>query len=207
VTACVYCLGTRQLRDEQVLLRGDDLYLCAPRGQLVEGYLVVAPYRCVGCLAQLPPDCFPELARLLAAVTSFYARAYGIAHPLVYEQGRAGGGRTIDEERGFPLHAHLCSLPLAADLHVPLSAAYQARPLSGPHEIAAVAGREPYVYLDDGQRRAIYVARDPAGRRALEGLRLKPVIAALAGFPERGSWRAYPGDRELAATIEKWRRA
>src|SRR5437016_739330 len=112
---CVYCLGQRQMRADQILLRGNEFYLCAPRGQLVEGYLVIAPYSCVGCLATLPPASFGEIGEHLALVRRFFADAYGVEQPIVYEQGRAGGGTTAAES-GFPLHAHLCCLPLSIDI-------------------------------------------------------------------------------------------
>ena len=41
---CVFCLDTGALRDDQVLLYGDAMYACAPRGQLVEGFAAIAPY-------------------------------------------------------------------------------------------------------------------------------------------------------------------
>src|SRR5437763_912232 len=87
---CVYCLRSGRLRREQILLRGRHLYLCAPRGQLVEGYLVVAPYECTGCLADLPAAFIPELVRLKKMVEEFYATAYGVWSATFYEQGRDG---------------------------------------------------------------------------------------------------------------------
>src|SRR4051812_46850788 len=118
---CIYCLDTGELRDEQVLLRGRDSYLCAPRGQLVEGYLAIAPYRCVGCLAMLPREQFAELQRFKNIVSAFYAHVYGVRHPMFYEQGRAGRNVSSDS---FPLHAHLCCLPLSADIHSVLTERY-----------------------------------------------------------------------------------
>ncbi len=205
---CAYCLENRVLRDEQVLVRAEHMYLCAPRGQVVEGYLAVVPYRCVGCLAHLPAGCFAELARLLTAVQAFYAAAYGVTRPTIYEQGRAGGGATTDEAGGFPLHAHLCCLPLTIDLHAVLARErdYLPRPVAGPHELAAAVEGEPYLYVEADDRRCAYVARSAAARHELAQKRLKPTIAALAGFPERGCWRSYPGDRELGDLIAQWRR-
>src|SRR5437762_7776005 len=118
---CVYCLRSGRLRREQILLRGRHLYLCAPRGQLVEGYLVVAPYECTGCLADLPAAFIPELVRLKKMVEEFYATAYGVWSATFYEQGRAGGGARAEE---FPLHAHLCCLPLTLDVHPLLASRY-----------------------------------------------------------------------------------
>ena len=166
---CAYCLENRVLRDEQVLVRAEHVQLSAPRGQVVEGYLAVVPYRCVGCLAHLPAGCFAELARLLTAVQAFYAAAYGVTRSTIYEQGRAGGGATTDEAGGFPLHAHLCCLPLTIDLHAVLARErdYLPRPVAGPHELAAAVEGEPYLYVEADDRRCAYVARSAAARHEL----------------------------------------
>ncbi|CAN5362820.1 hypothetical protein BH24GEM3_BH24GEM3_14920 [soil metagenome] len=201
---CVYCLCDSELRNEQILVRGDDFYLCAPRGQLVEGYLVIAPYRCFGCLAMLPYRCFAELARMKRLVLDFYRDVYGIAQPTFYEQGRAGGGASTDEAGGFPLHAHLCCLPCTVDVHGLLSSRFLRENLSGPHELAAAARSEPYVYAESGGEVAMYVPRGDTGRAELERMRLKPEIATLLGLPERGHWRAYPGDQELERVIQRF---
>lgn len=198
---CVYCLHTGELSDEQILLRGDDFYLCAPRGQLVEGYLVIAPYRCVGCLALLPRERFIEVQRMKNIVSAFYADTYHVTEAVFYEQGRGGGG---SEAKTFPLHAHLCSLPLIPDVDSLLTESYAGRSLDDIRELSeGVEG--PYVYVETRTTSRLYFASDEQTRVALERMRLKPIIAALIGMPERGHWRDYPGDEELARLIERFR--
>lgn len=202
---CVYCLESRELRDRQILLRAEHLYLCAPRGQLVEGYLAIAPYRCIGSLSQLPAEWFADLARLASVVAHFYEKAYGTKRMTLYEQGRAGGGASVDGDGGFPLHAHLCCLPVSVDLHGVLTRTYARKSVDGIHEIPFVVRNEPYLYVESADAKSVYVARSTEERAELERKRLKPEIAALMGIPERGHWRAYPGDRELEQLIERWR--
>ena len=197
---CVYCQDTGELRDEQVLLRGRDFYLCAPRGQLVEGYLVIAPYRCIGCLAMMPREQFAELQQLQGVVSAFYASTYGVSEAMFYEQGRAGGG-TIAET--FPLHAHLCSLPLVADVDSVLADRYASKAISGIDALPGTDG--PYVYVEANAAAHLYEARDEKSRSELERMRLKPMIATLLGMPERGHWRDHPGDGELARLIQRFR--
>ena len=201
-TPCTYCLDTGVLRDEQVLLRGEEFYLCAPRGQLVEGYLAIAPYRCIGCLAELPEESLAELLRLKALVAEFYGR-----EPFLYEQGRAGDGASA-EEIGFPLHAHLCCLPVEVDVEG-LFERYARIDVGGLRELRNAAASRPYVYIENGSSR-VYVPRDESGAAELRQLRLKPQLAELLGIPERGHWRDYPGDEELArviAAFHEWREA
>jgi diadenosine tetraphosphate (Ap4A) HIT family hydrolase len=198
---CVYCLDNGVLRSEQIVDRGRDLYLCAPRGQLVEGYLVVAPYRCTGCLAALPTGQFAELLRMKRLVTEYFRGAYGVPRALFYEQGRAGGGTAAAQ---FPLHAHLCGLPLDLDVHKLLGARYPSRRVAGLRDLPAVAAGNPYVYLDSRGQERVYLPADDADRAELARLRLKPQIAALAGVPERGHWRDHPGDRELQRLLDRF---
>src|SRR5262249_32084649 len=188
-TACVYSLGTSRLSAEQILLRGDALYLCAPLGQLVEGFLAIAPYECVPCLAALEASAFPELRRMCTLVAAFYAEAYGVTRPTWYEQGRAGGGAIVDAAAGFSRHPDLCSVPMSVDLRAPLAARYAERALSGPEVLAETTEGEPYLYVESAGKRFVYVARSAESRSELEASRLKPLVAQLAGIPERGDWR------------------
>jgi hypothetical protein len=206
---CVYCLSNGELHGGQILLRGRHFYLCAPQGQMVEGYLVIAPFFCIGSLSAFPADWFPELNWMKEVVSEFYREAYGVTDGTLYEQGRAGGGARIDEAGGFPHHAHLCCLPLAVDLHAILDRQYLRKRVSGPDNLPIVARERPYVYLEgpdsDGLRACcVYVSTTDEGRRELERMRLKPIIATLIGLPDRGNWRAYPGDRELKSLIRSF---
>jgi len=210
---CVFCLSTAALHDNQVLSRGRSVYVCAPRGQLIEGFLAVAPYACVGALSRLPAEVFDEIERALATVVSFYRDAYGRGSWLVYEQGRGGGGASTDAVAGFPFHAHLCALPIDVDLHTALARRFTAMEIGALRDLPATAGDAPYLYIDGVdaggcRRRSVYLPMTPPLRAELERSRLKPLIAALAGLPERGTWRAYPGDAELAALrrrFAQWR--
>jgi diadenosine tetraphosphate (Ap4A) HIT family hydrolase len=204
MTACVYCLGTGELRDEQVLVRGDDFYVCAPLGQVVEGYVAIAPYRCIGCLASLPGDWIDELTRLKHLVAEFYADAYGVSRPTFYEQGRAGGGVGNEALTGFPLHAHLCGVPIALDMHAMLVGHFMRHQVAGLHELSAVAANDPYIYVESGGEEWVYLPRTHDERAELATLRIKPELAAFIGRPERGHWRAYPGDHEVKRVIDRF---
>ena len=206
---CVDRLDNALLTPAQILLRGANLYLCAPRGQLTEGFLAIAPYRCIGCLAMLPPDWYAELAQMERVVAGFYERAYGVTSATFYEQGRAGGGASPEQAGGFPLHAHLCCLPLPPDVDG-LLRKYRRKHIAGWHELVAAADGGPYVYVEGrgvASRRSRGRSTSQAAsedRAALECVRLKPAIAAVMGVPERGYRRDYPGDEELDRLIPKF---
>ena len=203
---CVFCLANGELAERQILLQGEHLYLCAPRGQLVEGWLIIAPHDCIGCFAHAPDAHLEELATMQALVTRIYADAYGVTRPAFYEQGRAGGGAAIDGLGGFPHHAHLCCLPLDVDLH-PLLHEHAAVPVDGPAQAEAASAGRPYAYVAAAGRSAVYVPRTPQGWTSLEQLRLKPRVAELIGLRGRADWRRYPGDEALERVADRFRRA
>ena len=203
---CVFCLRNAQLDERQILLRGTHLYVCAPRGQLVEGCLIIAPFDCVGCFAHAPASHLAELAALTAIVDRFYADVYGVECASYYEQGRAGGGAATDALGGFPHHAHLCCLPVEVDLHL-LLRNYAAEPVEELSDAAAASGGRPYAYVDAVGGRAVYVARTQAAWTELERLRLKPRIAELLGLDSRAVERRYPDGYALDRAADHLRRA
>jgi diadenosine tetraphosphate (Ap4A) HIT family hydrolase len=205
--ACVYCLENGHLSSEQVLWRGRHFYLCAPRGQLIEGFLVIAPYACATAITKLPHVVFDELVAMQTRVRQFYAATYKTTAALFYEQGRGGGSERVDPVDQFPLHAHLCCLPAALNLHAVLGRKYQAIPLSAgiPQLPDSVRGR-PYIYVDASGESMAYIALRDSQVQEIASARLKPIVADLLGLGERADWRAYPGERELWEVIVNWRR-
>ena len=205
---CVFCLETGALRDDQVILRGEMMYACVPRGQLVEGFAAIAPYACLGSLSQLPPESLAELEEMVATLGGFYSETYGCERWLLYEQGRGGGGLTVDPQDGFPIHTHLCALPLEVDLQAALEGRFQSVPIRGVGDLADVVDG-PYLYVERRDRQdrrdaRVYLPSSPESRRELESSRVRLLVAALAGTPERGDWRDYPGDAELEAAIARF---
>ncbi len=210
-SACVYCLRNRLMASDQILLRGDHVYLCAPSGQLIEGYLVIASYDCVGAVSLLGDQARAEIAQLADVVAEFYRTFYGESRPIFYEQGRGGGGERCDATHRFPYHAHFCGLPVRLDAHANLAARFFGKPVATLQDLATVAAHVPYVYVDGvtdvgESQRIVYLPESPIDVTEMEALRLKPVLADLLGIPERADWRSYPGAAELAQVIQKFGR-
>jgi len=210
---CVFCLENGVLRADQILLRGKRVYACAPRGQLVEGFAAIAPYACVGSVSQLSRESVAELDEMVEMLGRFYRETYGCERWLLYEQGRGGGGLTVDPQDGFPIHTHLCALPLDIDLHAALAERFRSVSIRGTVDLANTVDG-PYLYVErrdhkDRRDARLYLPSSPETRRELESSRVRPLVAALAGMPERGDWRDYPGDAELEAAVarfEAWQR-
>jgi len=203
---CVFCRENDHFRDEQILVRDSSFYLCAPLGQLVEGYLVIAPYGCGTSLSQLPADRFAELDAMVAIVEDFYRLEYACADAIYYEQGRAGGGARVDPDGAFPLHAHLCGLPVACDLHGLLGGRYARVDVGALSDLRAAAAGQPYVYASAGGRQAVYLGRTKEQREELERFRLTPQLAALLGIADQGDWRQYPGRDKLDSLLRRFGR-
>lgn len=206
---CVFCLGNGHLRAQQILWQGRACYLCAPRGQLVEGYLAVAPFRCVGSVAAFTVEELSECAHICQMIERFYHQSYGVEEWTFYEQARGGGGKRIDPVSRFPLHAHLCSVPRYVPLHAFLSRSYSTMCIADLGDLAIRTAASPYVYVmtrrGEVRVRRLYQACDAREREQIESMRLKPVLAELLGLAGRADWRAYPGDHERGRLIERFR--
>lgn len=200
---CAFCLATGLLEPRQVLTRGRSLYVCAPRGPIVEGFLAIAPLRCVDCIARFPADYFDELDELIDLVRTFYRRAYACEAITLYEQGRGGGPFAAHPE--FPLHAHLCSVPLDLDLHRLLERSYVRHEVQGPRDLRRFGDQGPYLYVEACGSKSAYVGATPSTRQALRQSQLRREVASLAGRPERGHWRDCTEDRELDSLLKQWR--
>ena len=201
---CVYCLANQILRADQVLISGDFSYIAAPLGQLTGGFLVIAPYSCGSSLSHLPLHVLREIERLRNLLMRFYRDEYGCANPTFYEQGRAGGGALIDRKGRFPLHAHLCCLPIRCDLHQILGNSYLCRDIESLSDLSSAVGHQPYIYTKTAHRHSVYVGNSTDAQRMLESSRLKPEIAKLHGYADAGDWRNYPGEHELNTLITRF---
>ena len=80
---CLLCDPGRHGQESQILLRSDHFYLFAGLGPIIEGYIIVAPYRCddadrrIRSLSEVPGEWVDELAYLRLVVAEFYRTTYG----------------------------------------------------------------------------------------------------------------------------------
>ena len=203
---CVFCLENGQFRPDQILIRDTNFYLCAPLGQLVEGYLVIAPYVCGNSLNRLPSDWFEELDAMFALIEDFYRTEFDCDDAVYYEQGRAGGNARIDSEGAFPFHAHLCGLPVSCDIHGLLGRRYKGVEVNRLSELPAVAVDEAYIYARTGDRQCVYLGRSDEQRSELEQSRLSPQLAELLGMRDQGTWRQNPGSEKMESLLKRFER-
>lgn len=214
-TPCAFCGGV-SFSHEQILSEAADFYLCVPRGQFVPGYLMAVAHRCDGsglrALTYARAEQIEQIAMLEEVMRTFYAAEFPSGGMTFYEQGRAGGGGTVDPRGRFPHHAHYCGIPLALDLSSVLTERFHFREveIDGVTSLAGQPVREPYLFVrtvtPSLSRSVLYLGTNQGGRDLLESFRLKEIAAAELGIPSRGSWRAYPGDEEIDETIRRFHR-
>jgi diadenosine tetraphosphate (Ap4A) HIT family hydrolase len=208
---CVFCLDTGSLDARQVLQRSSSAYLAAPLGQVVEGFLTIAPYRCVSSLSQLAAEELADVVALQTLARRFLDVVYGVKSTICYEQGRGGDGSRLDSADGFPLHAHLCILPvtpplgdrLAESARSHLKRHFRKRQLSALNELPRACSGQPYLYLE-APYPTVFTGRNDVERRELSRARLKLLLTDLAGVPARANWRTCPGYEELNRLIQNW---
>ena len=208
---CAFCVANSTMAPEQVLVESDSLYIVAPRGQLMLGFLIIAAKSCDPSLGGLP--CYSkasaheiaELSELIRIVESYYIDALGATAWTMYEQGRAGGGATVDKVGGFPHHAHLCCIPVSLPHQRMITPTIESNAvaLSGLSRVDTAYFYIRSSSLTAGQAdESVYQNDD----RLCE-FRFKHNIAEEFGDPSLGSWRTTNDTALLSQTIStfgKW---
>ena len=168
---CLFCDPGKHEQAHQILLRSDNFYLFAGLGAIVEGYIIITPYRCddasqrIRSLSEVPYKWMDELAYLRLIVAGFYRDVYK-TETLTFEHGRAGSCMVSESETQHCYHGHLCCYPFAPIIpmdakfsskeayeqgDVPLweeIEGYVSEPISDVHELPAKVGSNPYLFLE-----------------------------------------------------------
>lgn len=116
---CLFCDPAAHHQDGQVLLRSDRAYLFAGLGPIVDGYIIIAPYRCYGptavqSFADATPDLIDEIILLRGLVREFYIERFGQSG-MHFEHGRSGVCHS-GPGTSHCYHAHLCCYPVSHEL-------------------------------------------------------------------------------------------
>lgn len=203
---CLFCNPRKSFAPNQILLEGQYFYLFAPKGQIIEGYIILAPYSCTTIrfqsLADTPSNYMAELLNFVNIIQLFFKTCYGIKHGVFFEHGRAGICLTYKHSWSDCYHAHLCCYPVDINLHDVLMKQYSARQIKDCSVIPMVAKDRRYLYLESVNafggvsRNIFYVSDDCVIERGF----LRGMLADRLGCQERADWRTYPGEKEIAST-------
>lgn len=196
-----------------MLLRSDRFYLFAGLGPILEGYILITPYRCddVNAMAQsiseFCPALLDELSFLRFLVSRFHVARFG--HPgLAFEHGRAGGCIKNPGDTPHCHHAHLCCYPGIPGTRTGLPGAddrflwsafpsFEVVEPGGLHGLRDVVGSCAYLYMEhylhepDGDQLvsgALLLSRETE----LEQQALRRALASAIGRPESWDWARGP---------------
>jgi len=116
---CLFCNPRDFCQENQILLRSENLYLFAGLGQIVDGYILITPYRCddhlnpLRCLADFPVKLLDELLFLRNLVSDFYQVTYSYGDAgMHFEHGRVNLCTQSMLGTRHCCHAHLCCYPV-----------------------------------------------------------------------------------------------
>ena len=150
---CLFCEPWEFDQKEQILLHSDHFYLFAALGAIIEGYIIIAPYRCddleisIRSLADLTPELMDELIYLRALVSEFYRKNYDQHQPGMYfEHGRIPGCLTDPVDSKHCFHAHLCCYPASYPIWKQMQD-YNVLKIEGLFHLALKAANSPYFFI------------------------------------------------------------
>ncbi len=187
-------------------------------GPIIEGYIIIAPYRCddpalrLQSLSETTPELVDELTLLHGLVMGFYRDHYG-QPGMSFEHGRAGSclhGRTGMQHC---YHAHLCCYPVSYPLWEDMTG-LKTEMLDGLHDLGRKVGTSPYLFVQvcevdeslpiDSAQRERWEARVViiGGETELEAQYLRRLLASHVGHPNLWDWETYPQEDLVYRLIE-----
>jgi thiamine-monophosphate kinase len=219
---CLFCDPSAHGQAEQVLLRSDNFYLFAGLGPIVDGYIIVAPYRCddpdspLHSFSEIPVTLLDEVFYLQSLVSEFYREVYAQEASMQFEHGRAGVCYPRSSDTRHCYHAHLCcyprSLPLWEDLNE-----MTVIDIDGLTELKQAVGSRPYLLIqssfinpllpEGSALRETWVSKVALldKERQIPSQYLRRLLAARNGDEYSWDWAASPQWQMVKALVETFR--
>ncbi|HII71232.1 TPA: HIT family protein [Candidatus Woesearchaeota archaeon] len=194
---CPFCLTDPSKSDipERTVLETENFRVFPTLGQIVEGYLLVAPKEHYASVGALPDEMYGELEEVKDRIDLRIRREY--CPPIWIEHG--GLGQTV-----FHAHLHAVPFPPERDIYERYSKDFpEAMRIHGFRDLKRVWNeRGHYLFYEINGFQFAFVTK-------IVPMYARLVIADELGVPERGNWRTM--DRELdermiAETVRKLRR-
>lgn len=223
---CLFCDPWEHDQEKQILLRSDNLYLFAGLGPIVEGYLIIAPYRCddprwkLSSFSDATPELIDELIFMRGIVSAFYRDCF--KHPgMHFEHGRTGVCLYGRKDTRHCYHAHLCCYPQSYPIWEDM-VGLKAEELGGLYDLKRKAGDSPYLFVQaceideqapiDKAERERWPARIVLleHEKQIEPQYLRKLLAKRAGHRELWNWAQHPGQEmveRLAESFSRWVKA
>ncbi|OCA55560.1 hypothetical protein [Photorhabdus namnaonensis] len=206
---CIFCHPESSFEKDKILLRGKYFYVFVPKGQIIEGYIIIATNKCetdaggYRCFAEIyDEEAIKELKEFKNIINDFYREYYNISNPLCYENGRAGGCIIMDPNQKYCYHAHLCCFPTEIDLHNRLKDQFKMHIIDSLDELKMFGETGPYIYVEDSGNKYVFTIGESD---FIERGMIRTVLAKNLNVPERSDWRDNEGIKEMDATAKKFK--
>lgn len=183
---CPFC--DRRVFEDRLILESKNFVVFPTKGQILEGYVLIAPKRHIICFGELSETEMEEFAKLKTQVTDLISTAYG-QRPIFFEHGVVG--QSVK-------HAHFHGVPTDTDLFPRIVADFpDYQNITSLESLQEVFQREgPYLYYENakGEMFLFHIFKWPQY--------LRIVLAEEVGMPERGDWRAMDSLLDNALMLE-----
>jgi diadenosine tetraphosphate (Ap4A) HIT family hydrolase len=172
---------------------GNNFRVFPSLGQLVEGHLLIVPFRHIRALGDLPNDEIAELESITQLVKSTLHALYGQC--IFFEHGirsEGSGGCGID-------HAHMHAVPVRADnvLRV-LRQEFHGRSIQSLADISSsLAKRSSYLFFEDASSKRYVFPTEK-----LPSQYMRKLVAASIGKTD-WDWRECGHEPELLSTLQQ----
>lgn len=197
MTNCPYCdefeKGSKY--GNKILYESNNFVVFPSLGQIVEGYLLIAPKKHLIATGEIPTELYPELNSVYQKVKKVLSDVY--ESPLFFEHGPISqnkrGGCCIE-------HAHFHAVPVKVDILEDLAKHFKYKGIKTFSGIRKQFKKGvPYFYYESnlGKR---YLFEIP---EIVPSQYIRKIIAYKIGKPERWDWRICLGLDELSKTIKK----
>lgn len=207
VKKCVFCDYKSSFKKEQIIYENEKYYVCIPKGQIVEGFLILAPkdHEEFNCLAEAGTMFIDDILKSIVWIKEFYRIMYKCDDFIIYEQGRGCGNAYIDVVGGFFHHMHLCFMPKTFDFGCllgenddfvlkELSSIYDIQTLSEPYFLCCNVTTDEYKWK-------LLTTRTEENYILLRTFRFKEIFKKLSKIENAAQWRNSTMDDEYIGRV------
>ncbi len=196
---CQFCteLKTRKvlfngeiIEGNRILYETENFFVFPSLGQIVEGYLLIAPKKHYLSIAQIPEELYPELVKIQKKVEEILTRNY--SKPLFFEHGPLS-----ETEKGgcCITHAHLHCVPANVNVLDYLKKHFKYIKISSYSDLNK---QTPYFFLEQSENKFLFSLNE-----IVPSQYIRQIIARGLNTPEKWNWKSYLGLSELKNTIKK----
>ena len=194
---CPYCdeFENGPKYGDRILYESKNFVVFPALGQIVEGYLLIAPKKHYIAMGEIPSRLYSELSSVCEKVRKILSENY--QKPLFFEHGPVSqtkrGGCCVD-------HAHFHAVPVNVDILDDLAKHFEYKEIKSFNELKKQFKKgAPYFYYESSSEEK-YLFKIP---EVVPSQYIRRLVAYKIGKPGRWDWRIYRGMDKLLRTVEK----